>query len=438
MLGGDGVAILNKSLNQLGVHELLPALQSREVSATALAQSCIERVEAREPEIGAWAVFSKQAVLEQARVLDDGPIRGVLHGIPIAVKDIIDTRNIATERGSEIYRGRMPQADAACVAAAKAAGAIIMGKSVTTEFAYFRPGKTANPHNTAHTPGGSSSGSAAAVADFMTPLGFGTQTAASLIRPAAYCGIVGYKASKDLFSLEGVQGLAPSLDTLGCLARDVEDVEILRAALSTARYQPLEERDGAKPAIGICRTYEWAAAEPATVTAMERAANHLSQAGARVKEITLPAPFKEITAHQKLIMAYEAARTLAHEYASARDALSAQLTALIEEGQEISDKAYQAALDETAAARQALKNLLGEYDALIAPSAPGEAPEGLAATGDPIFSRMWNMLHVPQIALPVGTGPANLPIGVQLIGAMGQDRALLAVAKWAQAVLAKG
>lgn len=424
-------------LNASNIEDLLEKLQSRDLTALELVEACIERIEAREDMVGAWTYFSAAMAREQAKQLDGGPLRGILHGIPIGVKDIIDTKDMPTECGTAIYQGRRPADDADSVGIIREAGAVVMGKTVATEFAYFRPGKTSNPHKIGYTPGGSSSGSAAAVGDCMVPLAFGTQTAASVTRPAAYCGVVGYKATKDLFSLSGVQGLAKSLDTLGWFSRSTADAEIMRAAFTGEKYQPLEAPAGSLR-VGLCHTYEWPMAEAGAVKAMELTAQRLSAGSGKISELTLPPQFAEVTEHQKIIMAYDAARMLKDVYAAHAANISPQLTELITAGTAIGDADYQHAQTSVAEARAALSTVFDQYDVIIAPSAAGEAPEGLGATGDPIFSRMWNILHNPSVALPVAKGENGMPIGVQLIGPLGADRQLLAHAKWAEDLLGFG
>lgn len=418
-----------QNINELPLHELLPLLQTRKLTARDLAEACIERITDREDKVGAWVQFSPDAVRRAADELDSGPVRGLLHGIPVAVKDIIDTRDYPTERGSPIYPGRQPDRDAACVATVRQQGAIVMGKTVTTEFAYFKPGKTANPRGLGHTPGGSSSGSAAAVADFMVPLGFGSQTAASLTRPAAYCGITGYKASWGQHPLDGIQGLAPSLDSLGILSRSAEDSEIMRAALLNEPYRPLDTTSH-RLRIGLCQTPDWASADATVADAMEDAGSTLERSGAVVTPLVLPEVFTNLSDLHKLIMAYEARRMLEREYLENRNLMSPQLYDLLDSGDRTSRPDYDLAVTTARKAKAEIASILSDLDAIIAPSAPGEAPAGLGATGDPVFSRMWTLLQLPSVAVPVMTGPNGLPLGIQFIGRLAQDRKLLGVARF--------
>jgi Asp-tRNA(Asn)/Glu-tRNA(Gln) amidotransferase A subunit family amidase len=422
--------------NELGLAEAARAIREGSLTCVGLLEACLERIDARDKLIAAWECIDPDGAMAEARRLDKMKPDGLLHGIPLAVKDVIDTADMATRCGSAIYDGRRPRWDASCVALVRRAGAIPLGKTVSTEFAYFAPGKTANPRNPAHTPGGSSSGSAAAVADMMVPGGFGTQTAASIIRPAAYCGVVGYKPSFGEFSLAGIKPFAESFDTLGLITRSVEDLTLLRAALLGQFSAPALEWKGRAPRIGLCRTLYWHHAEAATQRAIEDAAETLARSGAHVDDATLPQSFDALVDTHKLMMAYEAARSLAYEYDAHGARLSPQLKALIEEGMRCPREAYVKACMDARRARDELALRTQSWDALLTPSATAEAPRGLGSTGDPLFGRMWTLLHVPCITLPGMLGPAGMPIGVQLVGAFGGDEQLLALAKWAAPLIA--
>jgi amidase len=417
-----------RQLNQLSASEAARRLVAREITAEQLARACLARIEEREAAVGAWIHIDPDAVLAQARQLDASPVRGPLHGLPVGVKDLIDTADMPTAYGSPVYVGHRPRADAACVALARAAGALVLGKTVTTEFAWFYPGKTANPHNALHTPGGSSSGSAAAVADCMVPLAYGTQTAGSVIRPASYCGIVGYKPTHGTLPRAGIKPLSDSLDTLGTLTRTVADAALFVSAVSGRELAP--KRLAQAPRIGLCRTHEWNAALPATVAAVEHAATALARAGAKLTEITLPQIFAKATQAQIDIMNYEIYAALACERLQQYAGLSDKLKQLLEGARQCNAAHYDAAQALVASCRSQLEDVFADADVLLAPSAPGEAPAGLAATGDPIFCRMWTALHVPAINLPCSLGPLGLPVGVQIIGRRGDDARALAVADW--------
>ncbi len=419
-----------QQLNRLSASEAARRLATRDITAEQLARACLARVEEREAEIHAFAHLDADAVLAAARRLDAGPLRGPLHGLPLGVKDLIDTADLPTAYGSPVYANHRPSADAACVALARAAGALVFGKTVTTEFAWFYPGKTANPHHLGHTPGGSSSGSAAAVADCMLPLAYGTQTAGSVIRPASFCGIVGYKPSFGTLARAGVKPLSESLDTIGALARTVADAALLVSAVSGRDLAPRPL--AAAPRIGICRTHDWAKAAPETVAAMERAATLLSRAGAKLIDVVLPQSFVRITQAQSDIQNYESYASLACERLQHHERLSEKLKQLLAAAGECDAARYDAAQAQIQACVQQLPQAFSDLDALLAPSAPGEAPPGLGATGDPIFCRIWTALHVPAINLPGARGPLGLPVGVQIVGRRGEDARALSVAAWAE------
>lgn len=410
---------------------LASAMEYGELRAIDVIDSALEAIAAHENDVRAWQVYDAARARAAAHVIDASAVseRGLLSGIPLGVKDIIDTVDFPTTYGSPLYQHHQPARDAACVALARAQGGIVIGKTVTTEFAYFAPGPTANPHALGHTPGGSSSGSAAAVASGMVPLAFGSQTAGSLIRPASYCGIWGFKPSHGVFSLAGVGGMSQTLDTLGWLARHVDDLALMRTALLHAPLR-LPQEGSHTPRIAVCRTFDWDMATDDTARAIDLTARALSRAGAQVRDLVLPPICAEMTQAQRKIQAFEAARTLAAERVAHSAELSPSLTALIEEGVACSVEHYAQALRLAADARRGLSDVFRDYDAILAPSAPGEAPEGLAATGDPVFSRMWTLLHVPCLNVPVARGSHGLPVGVQLVGAWLDDVRLLDMAKW--------
>ena len=415
-------------LRSLTVREAARQIAERRLTAEALTAAYLDRIEAREAVVGAWQYLDREQALATARQRDAEPPRGPPHGIPIAVKDLIDTVDMPTAYGSPIYRNHRPGADASCVALAKAAGAIVLGKTVTTEFAAFTPGKTANPRNTAHTPGGSSSGSAAAVADGMAPIGFGTQTAGSVIRPAAYCGCIGYKPSFGLINRSGVKPLADSLDTVGVLARTVEDAAFFAGVLS--------ERPGLRhlvipsqiPHFGLYRTPMWDAAEPATAAALDAAREALERGGVAVAELAIAPEHHTLSEAQNTIMQFETVRAFAHERTQHSAELSPRFAQMLDAGMAIGADVYDRALGRAAEARAGLVTFFGSYDAILVPAAPGEAPRGLGSTGDPVFNRMWTLLGVPCVTLPIRWADNGLPTGVQLVGRIGDDARLMACA----------
>ncbi|MBA3504549.1 MAG: amidase [Betaproteobacteria bacterium] len=422
-------------LNLLSATSAARKLAAREITAEALLVDCIERIAEREADVCAWTFLDTDAAMRRARTLDSQSTSGLLHGLPIAVKDLFDTSDMPSSYGSPIYANHRPAWDAACVAVARAAGAIVVGKTVTTEFATFHPGPTRNPRNLQHTPGGSSSGSAAAVADWMVPLAFGSQTAGSIVRPAAYCGVVGYKPTFGMVSRVGVKMISDTLDTIGVLARGVPDAALFVAAL-TDRHELLIDRPTAVvPRIGMCRTYEWNRAQPETVAAFEDAGERLRAAGASVRDVTLPLPFAGLVEAQTAIMVSEVAKSLSHENLVHRKNLSAEMTRMIDAGLTVSPQQYDAARSVTRTCHAMLPEVFNKFDVLLAPSTKGEAPAGIAATGDPLFNRIWTLLHVPVVHVPVARGPHGLPVGVTVVGAVSTDRATLLAAEWIHARL---
>lgn len=400
----------------------------REISAEAVARAFIARIEACEASVQAWQCFDPQLVLAQARRIDAQPAPGRLQGVPIGVKDLMDTADLPTCYGSPIYAGHRPVTDAACVAASRAAGALVMGKTVTTEFATFQPGPTLNPRAGAdqpRTPGGSSSGSAAAVAAQMVPLAFGTQTAGSIVRPAAYCGVVGYKPTHGTLPLAGIKSLAPSLDTVGVLARSVDDAVFFIGALARLPLTPVH-----LPAlrVGLCHTPPWDRAGVDVRRALADAARSLERAGYTLHDIALPAPCEGLTQAQIDIMGYEAAAAFAPEVLDRAAGFSRAFAAFLGAGQQVDGSRYVAAQALADAARRAADTVFDAVDILLAPSAEGEAPAGLASTGDPVFNRLWTLLGNPCVHVPCGIGAHGMPVGVTVVGPRWADARTLAAA----------
>lgn len=414
------------------------AIARRETTAEAVLQDSLERIANAEPALQAWKYLDAAAAMRQARALDArmaaGADLGLLGGVPLAVKDLIDTADMPTGYGAAVYEGHRPAADAEVVRRVRGADAVMVGKTVTTEFAYFTPGPTANPWDTAHTPGGSSSGSAAAVASGMVPLAFGSQTAGSLIRPASYCGVFALKPSHDLVSGAGVKAFAPSLDTVGWLANGAEDLELMRAALVGERFEPLPEAAGMR--LLICRTHEWACSDAGGEQVWEKGHRLLSEAGVPVASLDLPASLAGLLQAQKTVMAKEAAQNLGREIIEYGTRVSQHIRDLVAVGQGVTDEAYAAAKALAAQGVLEVLALMGEADALLVPAAPGEAPPGLAVTGDPVFSRVWTLLGLPCVNVPGLLGPRGLPVGLQLVGRPREERKLLAVAQSLHRVIA--
>ena len=415
-------------LHELSAAQAAALLLRRELKAEDLVRACLERVAARNDDIHAFTHVDAVSALAQARALDAGPVRGPLHGLPLGVKDLFDTTDLPTAYGSAIYAHHRPVADAASVTLCREAGAIVLGKTVTTEFAYFTPGPTVNPLNALHTPGGSSSGSAAAVADHMVPLALGTQTAGSIIRPAAYCGVVGYKPSLGRVVHAGVKSLSPTLDVIGSFGRSVEDAALLGAVL-TGDLRLMDSQVHSALRIGLFQSPSWPQAEADTHKAWEQATHALAKNSDHCQDLTLSQDFGELIQLQKDVMTYEMARSLSFERLRHREALSPALQALLDTGMTITGATHAANLQRTADWRLRIDALFERHDVLLTPSTTGVAPEGLAATGDPLFCRSWSLLGLPAVHLPFMRNAKGLSVGLQLVGRMGEDHKLLAAAR---------
>ena len=416
-------------LNELTATEIARCIAAGAITAEAVVGACLARIDEREETVHAWAFLDADRALAEARDRDNAPPRGPLHGVPIGVKDIIDTADMPTEMGSPIYRGHRPAGDASCVALMRAAGAVILGKTVSCEFAGQAPGATTNPHDAARTPGGSSSGSAAAVADFMVPVAFGTQTGGSVLRPSSYCGIIGFKPSFGTFNIGGVKPAAESLDTLGLHARSLDDIEAVNDAL-TGRPPSPRPTQGTPPSVGLCRTFLWDVAEPATQAAIEDAATRLAAAGATVREVRLGDEFSGLTAARDTFNQVERARGMAWEWNNHRERLSARLQETIRKGLETPFEDYAASHRLAEDCRARLPQFFEGVDVLLAPAVDGEAPQGLDATGNPRFQALWTALHVPTITLPTHLGPNGMPVGIQLVAPHRADDRLLGAARF--------
>ena len=420
---------MSRALNEMSAADAAMALAAGQLTSEALVADCLERIHARESAVQAWAYIDPERALAQARECDRQPRRSRLHGIPVGVKDVIDTCDMPTEYGSPIYRGYRPAADAACVAQVRELGGVILGKTVSTEFATRHPNKTRHPLDGRRTPGGSSSGSAAAVADNMVPIAFGTQTSSSTIRPAAYCGVVGYKPSFGLINRAGLKFLSESLDTIGTLTRTVADAALIVEELSGLPPTSFAEVSRLAPRIGFCRTPYWNAADEASRVRLESSARTLAKAGAQLSEVQLDAEFAALNRTQIELSSYEFYRALTHERVRFPELISASLTQRIADGGKVSRAQYETAQMQATRCRARIADIFREYDVLIAPSAPGEAP-GLESTGEPIFGLMWTVLRLPCLTLPNGTGPTGLPLGLQVIAPAHADAALFVHAEW--------
>lgn len=415
------------------------AIEAGRLTSAGLVEACLARIAERDARVLAWDYLAPSRPRAEAAQRDAaGPPAGPLQGLPVGVKDIIDTADMPTACGSPIYRDRPARADAACVAALRAAGGVVLGKTATTEFAAYTPTVTRNPHAPGHTPGGSSSGSAAAVADRQVPLAIGTQTAGSVIRPASFCGVIGYKPGFGLIDRSGVKPFADSLDTVGVFARGVADAALLAGAL--AGWPALAAGPAAQPPrrVRLLRGPCWERITPAAEAAIDDAARIIAAAGVAVEAMPPPAGLDGLNDLQDLLQGYEGGRALAWERHLHAAALSAQLRGFLAGKAAVAFADYQAARRAQAAWQRRFEALLEPGELILTASAPGEAPAGLEATGDPVFCRAWTLLHLPCLTLPHGRGPAGLPLGVQLVAPRWGDAELLAGARWLEQRLDHG
>jgi Asp-tRNA(Asn)/Glu-tRNA(Gln) amidotransferase A subunit family amidase len=435
-------------LNWLSAVDAARAIRDGAVSAEQLVEACLARVRETDGEVQAWQYLDPAHALAQARARDrdrsEGRPCGPLHGVPVGVKDIIDTEDMPTEDGTVLHAGRTPDRDATVVAMLRAAGAVIMGKTVTTECATYTPGKTRNPHNPAHTPGGSSSGSAAAVAAGMVPLALGSQTNGSVIRPASFCGVYGFKPTHGLIPRSGVMKLSRALDHVGVFARSIEDIALISEQLVGWDEADPDTRPRARipfgevaaqepplpPRLAFVKGPVWDRATPEAREAFEELAGEL---GERMAEVELPPSSERALEWHRIIMQAEMAANLDLEWEKGRDRLSESLRTQLASGRALSALDYQKALARIPLLNEAFAEIFREFDALLTPSAPGTAPHGLASTGDPAFCSLWTLCGMPAITLPLMRGENSLPMGVQLVGARHDDARLLRTARWLQA-----
>jgi len=430
------------TLYKLSLREMVDGMRERRFGASALMRSCLARIAARDAQVQAWAHIDHERAMTLAESADAAASeeRGALHGVPLAIKDIIDVAGMPTRYGSRIYESAASAVESAeCVQALERAGAIPIGKSVTTEFAYYTPGKTRNPWNPAHTPGGSSMGSAASVACGMVPGALGTQTNGSVIRPAAFCGAVGYKPSLGSVSNHGTLDPWPTLDHTGVFARNVGDAALLASVVAKPGViAPVVLMPAHALKLAVVRSPVWGLTERSQRDALENNAAALGRAGATVDTAELPRMFEAAHKVQRTIMAYEGARHFGELRRRHRDLMSARFNALVDEGAGIAERDYRSALAATQDLRLAYSAFIAPFDALITPPAPGEAPATLEETGSPAFCTIWTLLGVPAITIPVGLGPAGVPLGLQVVGAAGEDDRTLASAAWCESHLPFG
>lgn len=425
--------------------ETAAAIRDGRTSSREAVQACLDRIAAFEDTVRAWVHLDPDHALAQADAADEHRRRGLplgpLHGLPVGVKDIIDTADFPTECGTKLYNGRTPTTDATVVARLREAGAIILGKTVTTELAVYSPGKTTNPHDATRTPGGSSSGSAAAVASFMAPLALGSQTNGSVIRPASFCGVFGYKPTHGLISRHGVLKQSGPLDTIGVMARTLGDLALIAEPLMAYDDRDPDMRPAARPRISeimaeeppveprlaFVRSPVWDQAEETTRDAFRELVEHV---GDRVDMLELPSSFDNAHEDHRRIMEADLATSFAREYADGKDKLSDILCQMIERGQKVLATEYNGAIERVSHLNAALDAIFEDYDAILTPSAPGEAPVGLESTGSPAFCTIWTLCGTPALNLPVLRGPNGMPVGAQLVSYRGDDARLFRTARW--------
>lgn len=420
-----------KRLNELTATEIVKGVSAGSLTCEAVVRACLEHIAEREPSVAAWTHLAADKAIEAAKEMDRTGRRGPLAGVPFGVKDIIDTADMPTEWGSPIHKGRQAGRDAACVALSRKAGGILLGKTVTSEFANTTPGKSRNPRDVTRTPGGSSNGSAAAVGADMVPLAIGTQTTGSTIRPSSFCGIVGYRPTYGIHRLGGTMEASGSVDTLGICARSIEDVALYSDVLMGVEPQPVVEVTTA-PRIAFCRTHIWSEVDPATQKLVEGAAEQLAKAGARVTELELPKEFEGLTEAHRWITGFEFARTYTWELENHREEISQALRdQRIADGLACPPDRYIRSLKLAESCRVRMDAIWDDYDVIMHPSATAEAPVGWDHLRGANLYKMWTVLHVPALSLPVFTGPNGMPIGLQFFGKRYEDRKLFANGAWA-------
>jgi len=432
------------TLSALTANEAARRIRDGEITSQELVQSCLDRIEAVEDSIGAWTHLDREYALAQAKTAQDqrqaGESLGPLHGVPVGVKDIFDTKDMLTENGTVLHAGRQPDEDSTVVERLRQAGAIILGKTVTTELAVYSPGKTKNPHDPTRTPGGSSSGSAAAVASFTVPVAVGTQTNGSVIRPAAYCGVFGFKPSHGLIPRHGILKQSPPLDTVGVMGRTLEDTALIadvvigydsRDPHSRPRAHPqisriMAEDPPVEPKLAFIRTPVWGQAEESTKDALRELCEHIGD----IHIMELPPIFDGALEDHRRIMEADLALSFAKEYSDGKDQLSSVLREMIERGQQVLAMDYNSAVARIAEYRAEIDAIILDFDAILTPATAGEAPVGLDATGSPAFCTIWTLAGVPALTMPIMQGPNGMPLGVQLVSAKGDDGRLFRNARW--------
>lgn len=424
--------------NKLSAIEAIKKIKQGQLTAESLIRSCLDRVSERDNLVKAWSHIDPEKAIDRARAADKQGNKGPLAGIPIAVKDIIDTADMPTRHGSTIYEFNQPTIDAAVVSKTRSMGGVIMGKTVTTEFAWRNPGATCNPHNLNHTPGGSSSGSAAGVADYQFPLAFGTQTGGSVIRPAAYCGVVGFKPSFGTYDRNGVKELSSYLDTVGIMARTVQDAAFFDSVLRGNSSTNAPILDNTSLRIGAFVPFR-ENAEQCALSALETGVRKAEKMGATVVDIESSKNFEILADIHNLIMTGDAGRALAWEYDNKHEQLTQFYTENIALGRAVSNELLKQAKNDANRARlEQTDTLFKHVDVLLTLSAPGEAPKGTLLTGDPLFNKVWTMLGLPCVTIPFQKGPSGLPLALQIVAPMNKDSLALVASAWFEKVLSQG
>jgi len=435
--------------NLLGACDARKLIDQGLLTSQELVAACFTRIDELEDSIGAWAQLDRETAMRQAGEADAfrrrGLATGPLHGLPVGIKDIIDTTDYPTENGTVLHQGRSPNQDATLVSLLKEAGAIILGKTVSTELAVFAPGKTRNPHNPEHTPGGSSSGSAAAVSAAMVELSVGTQTNGSVIRPASYCGVYGFKPSFARISRHGVLKQSPPLDTVGVFARSLDDLALIADVLMRFDAQDSAMTPIAPPCIATVMAQEvpanqhfafvrspvWDQVEQVTKDGLRELIDAVNEQCEKTVDILdLPGPFTELHEDHRKVMEADLARSFADEYQRGKADLSAVLTEMIERGQQVAQGDYDDAVARIEDYSALLEEIFDEYDAILTPATPGPAPSSLDATGSPVMNTIWTFCGTPAINVPLLQSPEGLPIGVQVVGARNDDARLFRSTRW--------
>jgi len=445
-ISGSAPGFESQGLAQLTAVQATEAIRAGEITSEELVTACLARIDEVEGTVRAWTHLDADYALEQARAADaarrEGKPLGALHGVPVGIKDIFDTADMPTEYGTPIRAGHKPLRDSTAVARLRQAGAVVMGKTVTTEFALYTPGETRNPNDPERTPGGSSSGSAAAVAAGMVPLAIGSQTHGSVIRPASFCGVCGYKPTHGLISRHGVLRLSRALDQMGVFSRSLEDLAVMAECLMgydendpdtrpqavPALFETVRTEPPLTPRLAFVKQPAWAEAEADVEQAFAELVDHLGEQV--VAEVDLPPAFADAYARHGAIMEADVAKNLGPAYVRAEDAFSQRLREIVERGRKVTAVDYTQALDEVGVLNEYLGEVFAEFDAILTPATTGEAPAGLESTGNPVFCTIWTLCGTPAISLPVFEGSHGMPIGAQLVGGRGDDARLLRTARW--------